>query len=104
MSAQADWNAQLDDFEKLMLLKALKEEKVNLSFRDKHSKVNIYTYLLVLDEWEMSQVSVSILIVLQARLMGNEPSCCQYTNMLHSELEMSHISLGILACCRPHQK
>jgi hypothetical protein len=60
-SAQADWNAQLDDFEKLMLLKALKEEKVNLSFRDKHSKVNIYTHLLVLDDWEMSQVSVSIL-------------------------------------------
>jgi len=50
-----------------MLLKALKEEKVNLPFRDKHSKVNIYKYLLVLDEWEMSQVSVNILIVLQAR-------------------------------------
>ena len=110
----------MDDFEKLMLLKALKEEKVNLSFRDKHNKVNmcvcmyIYIYIcvcvcvcvyfLVLDDWEMSQVSVGLLIVLQARLMGNEPSCCQYTNMLQADLEMSHVSLSTLACYRRSQK
>ena len=116
----------MDDFEKLMLLKALKEEKVNLSFRDKHNKVNIYVcmyvcvcicicvyiyiyvcvcvYLLLLDECEMSQVSVSVLIVLQARLMGNEPSCCQYINMLQADLEMSHVSLSTLACYRRSQK
>lgn len=56
-SAQADWNSHLDDFEKLMLLKALKEEKVHLLFRGKHSKVNICTYFMVLDEWEVCQVT-----------------------------------------------
>lgn len=66
-SAQADWNAQLDDFEKLMLLKALKEEKVNLLFRDKHRNVNtVYTvYTFIGFRW-----------------LGNEPGICQYINML----------------------
>jgi len=51
----------------------------------------------ILDEWKMSQVTVSILIVLQA--MGNEPSCCQYTNTLQAELEMRQVVVSTLTCC-----
>jgi len=50
----------------------------------------------MLDEWKMSQVTVSIVIVLEA--MENEPSCCQCTNMLQAELEMSHVVVSILTC------